>query len=190
MSSGRFQFSIYGEPAGVRRKVGEPAGKRKVGEPAEKRREGGRRENGAARPITSKGQVAVVCENNHYRANDGAPNAREHLQRTFGLAKGSGVVFVPQVEAYEKDISDFIFADTSLTFGAFPSVVVVLAESLRTDRGSDRWVDKSGCTNLDLSRNFVVYLTTLSGSLPLALFVFIAESTSIGRSGTSPWRRG
>jgi hypothetical protein len=56
---------------------------------------------------------------------------------------GSGAVFVPQVEAYEKEVSVLIFADASLTFGSFPSVVVVLAESLRTDRGSDRWVDES-----------------------------------------------
>jgi hypothetical protein len=139
LSSSRFQLSSCGEPAEVRRKIGELSGKRKEGEPAEKRREGGL--------LTSKGQVVVVCENDHYRANDEASNAREQLQRTFGFAEWSGAVFVPQVEAYEKDIADLMFIVTSLTFGAFPSVVVVLAESLRTDRGSDRWVDKSGCTN-------------------------------------------
>ena len=47
------------------------------------------------------------------------------------------------------------FAYMSLTFGAFLSVVVVSAESLRPDRGSDRWVDKSESTNLYCSRYFV-----------------------------------
>ena len=66
----------------------------------------------------------------------------------YGLAMGSGAVFVPQGEAYEKEIADLLFADMSLTFRAFLSVVVVLAESLRTNRSSDRWVDKSESNNL------------------------------------------
>ena len=82
--------------------------------------------------------MVVVCENDHYRANDEASIAREQHQRTFGLAEGSGVVFVPQVEAYEKEFTEWIVADTSLTFGPLPSFVIGLAESLRTDRGSDR----------------------------------------------------
>ena len=65
-----------------------------MGEPAEKRREG--------RLLSSKGQVVVVCKDDHYRANDEASHAREQLQRTFGLAMGSGAVLVPQVEAYGK----------------------------------------------------------------------------------------
>ena len=32
---------------------------------------------------------------------------------------GSDAVFVPQVETYEKDLVDWIFADTSLTFSEF-----------------------------------------------------------------------
>ena len=74
--------------------------------------------------------MVIVFENDHYRANDEASNAREQLQRPFGFAGGSGAVFVPQVEAYEEDISNLIFIDTSLTFGAFSSVVVVWAVSL------------------------------------------------------------
>ena len=73
---------------------GEPAEKRIMGEPAEKRREG--------RLLSSRGQVVVVCKDDHYRANDEASHAREQLQRTFGLAMGSGAVLVPQVEAYGK----------------------------------------------------------------------------------------
>ena len=102
VGSVRFQLSICGEPAGVRRNVGEPA---------ETRREGGL--------LTSKGQVVVVWENDHYRVDDEASFAREQLQRTFGFAMGFDAVFVPQVEIYKKDFTDLIFADTSLTFFVF-----------------------------------------------------------------------
>ena len=50
---------------------------------------------------------------------DEASFAREQLQRTLGLAMGSEGVVVQQVEAYEEDLVDFIFADTSLTFSEF-----------------------------------------------------------------------
>ena len=86
--------------------------------------------------------MVIVCENAHYRANDEVSNAREQLQRTLSFAEGSGAVFVPQVETFKE--SSLIFADTSLTFGTFFSVVVAWAVSLRTDCGSDRWVDMPG----------------------------------------------
>ena len=80
--------------------------------------------------------MVVIWENNHYQANDEASHAREQLQRTSGFADGSGAVFVPQVEAFERETADLNFSDTSLTFGTFSSVGVVWAESLRADCGS------------------------------------------------------
>ena len=58
---------------------------------------------------------------------------------------GSGAVFVPQLEANEKEIAGLFFADMSLTFGVVFSVVVVMAESMCTDWGLARRVDKSEC---------------------------------------------
>ena len=87
--------------------------------------------------LTSKGQVVVVWEKNHYRANDEAFHARGQLQRSSGFADGSGAVLVPQVEAFEKETADLHFTDTNLTLGIFSSVGVVWAVSLRADCGSD-----------------------------------------------------
>ena len=56
---------------------------------------------------------------------------------------GSGAVFVPQVEANEKEIAGLFFADMPLTFGVVLAVVVVMAESMRTDCGLDQRVDTS-----------------------------------------------
>ena len=63
--------------------------------------------------------MVVIWENNHYRANGEATHAREQLQRTSGFADGSGAVFLPQVEAFEKESAGLSFTDTSLTFGTF-----------------------------------------------------------------------
>ena len=103
---------------------------------------------------------------------------------------GSGDVFVPQVEADEKEIADLLFADMPLTFAVVSAVVVVVAESMRTDcvldRGVDAWESESSfvCDCFSTSDRF------FTCSLPLALFVFIAESMCIGRSGMSSWGRG
>ena len=131
VSSVRFHLSICGEPAGVRRKVCELVGKRKEGKPAGKRRE--------VRLLASRARWWTITVGLTTRPLTPASSSSD----PFGLAMGSGAVVVTQVEAYEKEFAGMLFADTSLTFGAFLSVVVVLAESLRTDRGSDRWVDKS-----------------------------------------------
>ena len=63
--------------------------------------------------------MVVVLENDGYRANDEASFAREQLRRTFGFAMGSEAVFVPQVQAYQKDFVDWMSADTPLTFYEF-----------------------------------------------------------------------
>ena len=68
-------------------------GKGSGGEPAEKRFED--------LFLALEGQVAFVCLNGHYRANDEAYFASEQPPRTFGFAMGSGAVFVPQVEVYK-----------------------------------------------------------------------------------------
>ena len=64
-------------------------------------------------------------------------HARGQLQRSSGIADGSGTVLVPQVEAFEKETADLNFTDTYLTFGIFSSVGVVGAVSLRAECGSD-----------------------------------------------------
>jgi hypothetical protein len=71
VSSGQIFLSICGEPAGVRRK--------------DRHRPKNRERSGF---LTSKGQVVVVCADDFYRANDEVSNAREQLQRTFGVAIG------------------------------------------------------------------------------------------------------
>ena len=81
--------------------------------------------------------MVVVWEKKHYRANDEASHARGQLQRSSGIADGSGAVLVPQFEAFEKETADFNFIDTYFTFGIYSSVGVVWAVSLRADCGSD-----------------------------------------------------
>ena len=80
----------------------------------------------------------------HNRANDKAfLKPASSSSEPLGVAMGSGAVFVPQVEANEKEIAGLFFADMPLTFGVVFAVVVVMAESMLTVCGLDRGVGAS-----------------------------------------------
>ena len=86
----------------------------------------------------------VVWKDDHNRANDEVSlKPASSSSEPIGVAMGSGAVFVPQFEANEKEIAGLFFVDMSLTFGVVFSVVVVMAESMNTDWGLARRVDKS-----------------------------------------------
>ena len=94
--------------------------------------------------VTSKGQEVVVWKDDHNRANDKASfKPASSSSEPIGYAMGSGTVFVPQDEASEKEMIGLLFKDMPLTFGVVLAVGVDMAESTRTDCGSDRRVDKS-----------------------------------------------
>ena len=80
----------------------------------------------------------------HNRANDEAsPKPASSSSEPIGYAVGSGIVFVAQFEAKEKEIAGLFFADMPFTFGVVFTVVVVMAESMCTNCGLDRGVDTS-----------------------------------------------
>ena len=67
----------------------------------------------------------------------------------------------------------------------FSSVVVVWAESLRTDCGSDRWVDKSGCKIVHFSYFWCLFDISLRLS-PSGFVRVHREPMCIGRSAGVP----
>ena len=142
--------------------------------------------------LTSKGQVVVVWKDDHNRANDEASfKPASSSSEPIGIAMGSGAVFVPQLEANEKEITGLLFEDMVLTFGVVLAVSVDLAESTRTDCGRDRRVGKSiSEVCLFWLLYHCIFDRFSTGSLPLALFVFIAELMRIGRRGMSFWGCG
>ena len=101
-------------------------------------------------PLTSKGQAVVVTvgavpsDDDHNRVNGEASHKpASSTSEPIGIAMGSGAVFVPQVEANEKEMTGLLFEDMPLTFGVVLAVSVDLAESTRTDCGLDRRVGES-----------------------------------------------
>ena len=111
--------------------------------------------------LASKGQVMIVQQDNHNRANEEAslsPRAAGSSSEPLGVAMGSGAVFVPQVVANKKEIDGLPFADMPLTSGVVLAVVVDMAESTRTDCGLDQRVDKSESTNLYFLVVFFSYI--------------------------------